>query len=129
MLKPLLSDPASPPQTALLQFTPGNLHLDKEGVGGEDSLDNRLGRMEMARCEAELGGVCSSGHIMQWSGTTHWQQQVTGASLPYPWDFSGMQLRRLQRAPGEFPREFRCCLPEMLQAARAEPNLGCRNPF
>lgn len=53
----------------------------------------------MDRCEAALGGVCSS--IMQWSGTTRWQQQVTGTSLPYPLDFYGMLQTGGWREPQE----------------------------
>lgn len=42
---------------APLQFPPGHLPWDKEGVGGEDSLDNGLGGMEMGQREAELSAV------------------------------------------------------------------------
>lgn len=44
-----------------------------------------------------------AGHIAQWSGTTHWQKQGTGTSVPYLWDCKGtVQTRGWRRfgAPG-----------------------------
>lgn len=49
-------------------------------------------------------------HITQWSGTTHWQKQVTGTVNSYPQDCYGTGQTGGWGGPQE-------CLPEVHQAA------------
>lgn len=87
-----------------------------------------LGRIEGDRQRAEsmsqssMGFAALARHIAQWSGTTHWQKQVTGTSLSYLGDCYGtVQKGGLGGAPGvHCLRGVACCPPETQQATGSE---------